>query len=78
MTGDVSRKLAAQVDAQTEIQNGAKERSGMDLLNAVHALGDRMDGVGESIRGMKMVVDGNKAIGYIDTKLGERSARRMR
>lgn len=37
-----------------------------------------MDGVGESIRGMKMVVDGNKAIGYIDTKLGERSARRMR
>lgn len=78
MTGDVSRKLAAQVDAQTEIQNGAKERSGAELLNAVHALGDRMDGVGESIRGMKMVVDGNKAIGYIDTKLGERSARRMR
>lgn len=78
MTGDVSRKLAAQVDAQTEIQNGAKERSSTELLNAVHALGDRMDGVGESIRGMKMVVDGNKAIGYIDTKLGERSARRMR
>lgn len=78
MTGDVSRKLAAQVDAQTEIQNGAKERSGTELLNAVNALGDRMDGVGESIRGMKMVVDGNKAIGYIDTKLGERSARRMR
>nr|DAH48284.1 MAG TPA: tail tape measure [Bacteriophage sp.] len=78
MTGDVSRKLAAQVDAQTEIQNGMKERSSTELLNAVHALGDRMDGVGESIRGMKMVVDGNKAIGYIDTKLGERSARRMR
>lgn len=78
MTEDVSRKLAAQVDAQTEIQNGAKERSSTELLNAVHALGDRMDGVGESIRGMKMVVDGNKAIGYIDTKLGERSARRMR
>lgn len=78
MTGDVSRKLAAQVDAQTEIQNGMKERSGTELLNAVNALGDRMDGVGESIRGMKMVVDGNKAIGYIDTKLGERSARRMR
>lgn len=78
MTGDVSRKLAAQVDAQAEIQNGAKERSGTELLNAVNALGDRMDGVGESIRGMKMVVDGNKAIGYIDTKLGERSARRMR
>lgn len=78
MTGDVSRKLAAQVDAQTEIQNGAKERSSTELLNAVNALGDRMDGVGESIRGMKMVVDGNKAIGYIDTKLGERSARRMR
>lgn len=78
MTGDVSRKLAAQVDAQTEIQNGAKERRGTELLNAVNALGDRMDSVGESIRGMKMVVDGNKAIGYIDTKLGERSARRMR
>lgn len=78
MTGDVSRKLAAQVDAQTEIQNGAKERSSTELLNAVNALGDRMDGVGESICGMKMVVDGNKAIGYIDTKLGERSARRMR
>lgn len=78
MTGDVSRKLAAQVDAQTEIQNGAKERGSAELLNAVNALGDRMDGVGESIRGMKMVVDGNKAIGYIDTKLGERSARRMR
>lgn len=78
MTGDVSRKLAAQVDAQTEIQNGAKERSSTELLNAVNALGDRMDSVGESIRGMKMVVDGNKAIGYIDTKLGERSARRMR
>ena len=55
-----------------------KAQSNADLLNAVNALGGRMDGVADSIHGMSVVVDGKTTIGWIDAGLGARAARRAR
>lgn len=78
MNADVSKKMAAQVDATAELQNEARMQSNADLLNAVNMLGDRMDSVGQSIQGMNVVVDGKTTIGWIDAGLGARAARRAR
>lgn len=78
LSGAASRALSARVDAQAEIQNGAREQSNAALLNAVVSLGDRMDGVSASIKGMKLTIDGKRTIGYIDNELGVRAARKMR
>lgn len=78
MNADLSKKMAAQVEATTELQNEARMQSNADLLSAVHALGDRMDSVGQSIQGMNVVVDGKTTIGWIDAGLGARAARRAR
>ena len=78
MNADVSKKMAAQVDATAELQNEARMQSNAELLNAVNVLGDRMDSVGQSIQGMNVVVDGKTTIGWIDAGLGARAARRAR
>lgn len=74
LDGDVSRKLASQIEAQAEIQNGLKASANNDTLNAINALGEHMDGVADSIKGMRMTIDGRKTIGYIDSRLGARAA----
>lgn len=78
LDGGTTKRLAAQVDAAAELQNGVKAQSNADLLNAVNALGGRMDGVADSIHGMSVVVDGKTTIGWIDAGLGARAARRAR
>ena len=75
---DVTRQMAAQIETQAEIQNGLKQASNAETLSAINALGDHMDGVADSIRGMKMTIDGRKTIGYIDAKLGQRTAAKVR
>ena len=75
---DVTRKMASQIEAQAEIQNGIKAAANNDTLNAINALGEHMDGVADSIRGMKMTIDGKKTIGYIDSRLGARAAAKVR
>ena len=75
---DVTQRMAAQIEAQAEIQNGIKAAANNDTLNAINALGEHMDGVADSIRGMKMTIDGKKTIGYIDAKLGQRTAAKVR
>lgn len=75
---DVTRQMAAQIETQAEIQNSLKQTSNAETLNAINALGAHMDGVAESIKGMKMTIDGRKAIGYIDAKLGQRTAAKVR
>lgn len=75
---DVTKKMASQIEAQAEIQNGIKAAANNDTLNAINALGEHMDGVADSIRGMKMTIDGKKTIGYIDSRLGARAAAKVR
>ena len=75
---DVTRKMASQIEAQAEIKNGIKAAANNDTLNAINALGEHMDGVADSIRGMKMTIDGKKTIGYIDSRLGSRAAAKAR
>lgn len=78
LDGTATKRLAAQVDTVAELQNGVQAQSNAELLAAVDALGDRMDAVGENIRGMKFVVDGKTTLGWIDAGLGARAARRAR
>ena len=78
LDNDVTRKMASQIEAQAEIQNGIKAAANNDTLNAINALGEHMDGVADSIRGMKMTIDGKKTIGYIDSRLGSRAAAKAR
>ena len=75
---NVTRKMASQIEAQAEIQNGIKAAANNDTLNAINALGEHVDGVADSIRGMKMTIDGKKTIGYIDSRLGSRAAAKAR
>lgn len=75
---DVSRKMAAQIEAQAEIQNGLKQASNAETLNAISALGAHMDGVAQSIKGMSVNINGRKTIGYIDREMGRRVAAKVR
>ena len=75
---DVSRKMAAQIEAQAEIQNGLKQASNAETLNAISALGAHMDGVAQSIKGMRVNINGRKTIGYIDSEMGKRVAAKVR
>lgn len=75
---DVSRKMASQIEAQAEIQNGLKQASNAETLNAISALGAHMDGVAQSIKGMSVNINGRKTIGYIDSEIGRRVAAKVR
>ena len=75
---DVSRKMAAQIEAQAEIQNGLKQTSNAETLSAINALGAHMDGVAQSIKGMSVNINGRKTIGYIDSEMGRRVAAKVR
>lgn len=75
---DVSRKMAAQIEAQAEIQNGLKQTSNAETLNAISALGAHMDSVAQSIKGMSVNINGRKTIGYIDSEMGRRVAAKVR
>lgn len=80
LDSNLTARLAKDADRAYRNQNGngADAQTGRDaeLLNAVSRLGDHMDAVGESIRGMKVVMDGRKTVGYIDSQLGVRAERR--
>lgn len=80
LDSSLTARLAKDADRAYGNQNGngADAQTGRDaeLLNAVSRLGDHMDAVGESIRGMKVVMDGRKTVGYIDSQLGVRAERR--
>ena len=75
---DVSRKMAAQIEAQAEIQNGLKASANNETLSAISALGAHMDGVAQSIKGMSVNINGRKTIGYIDSEMGKRVAAKVR
>lgn len=75
---DVSRKMAAQIEAQAEIQNGLKASANNETLSAINALGAHMDGVAQSIKGMSVNINRRKTIGYIDSEMGRRVAAKVR
>ena len=78
LDGDVSRNLANQIDAEVQLQNGLKNAGNEDTLRAINALGGHMDGVAESIKGMSVTINGRKAIGYIDDRMGRMTAAKVK
>ena len=78
LDGDISRNLANQIDAEVQLQNGLKSRGNDDTLNAINGLAGHMDGIVDSIRDMKMTIDGKKTIGYIDNRMGQIAAAKVR
>ena len=78
LDGDISRNLANQIDAEVQLQNGMKNKGNDDTLNAINGLAWHMDGIVDSIRGMKMTIDGKKTIGYIDNRMGQIAAAKVR
>ena len=55
-----------------------KNKGNDDTLNAINGLAGHMDGIVDSIRGMKMTIDGKKTIGYIDNRRGQIAAAKVR
>lgn len=78
LDGDVSRNLANQIDAEVQLQNGLKNAGNEDTLSAINALAGHMDGVAESIKGMSVIINGRKAIGYIDDRMGRLTAAKVK
>lgn len=76
--GDVSRNLADKIDAEVQLQNGLKSAGNEDTLRAINALAGHMDGVAESIKGMNVTINGRKAIGYIDDRMGRLTAAKVK
>lgn len=75
---DVSRNLANKIDAEAQLQNGLKSAGNEDTLRAINALAGHMDGVAESIKGMSVTINGRKAIGYIDDRMGRLTAAKVK
>lgn len=78
LDGDVSRNLADKIDAEVQLQNGLKSAGNEDTLHAINALAGHMDGVAESIKGMSVTINGRKAIGYIDDRMGRLTAAKVK
>ena len=78
LDGDVSRNLANKIDAEVQLQNGLKSAGNEDTLRAINALAGHMDGVAESIKGMSVTINGRKAIGYIDDRMGRLTAAKVK
>lgn len=78
LDGDVSRNLANKIDAEVQLQNGLKSAGNEDTLRAINALAGHMDGVAESIKSMSVTINGRKAIGYIDDRMGRLTAAKVK
>lgn len=78
LDGDVSRNLANKIDAEVQLQNGLKSAGNEDTLRAINALAGHMDGVADSIKGMSVTINGRKAIGYIDDRMGRLTAAKVK
>lgn len=78
LDGDVSRNLANKIDVEAQLQNGLKSAGNEDTLRAINALAGHMDGVAESIKGMSVTINGRKAIGYIDDRMGRLTAAKVK
>lgn len=78
LDGDVSRNLANKIDAEVQLQNRLKSAGNEDTLRAINALAGHMDGVAESIKGMSVTINGRKAIGYIDDRMGRLTAAKVK
>lgn len=78
LDGDVSRNLANKINAEVQLQNGLKSAGNEDTLRAINALAGHMDGVAESIKGMSVTINGRKAIGYIDDRMGRLTAAKVK
>lgn len=75
LAADMMNSLDVKRDAMLKAEESyQKQLSNDDVVTAVSGLGERMDGVAKAIKGMKLTVDGRRAIGYIDEAMGKRTA----
>lgn len=76
MAATVTGRMARRADTPSRNQNGyetapAQTQSNRDVVEAVKTLGERIDRVAESVKGMKVVMNGRKFVGEIRSDIDD-------
>ena len=76
MAATVTGRMARRADTPSRNQNGyetapAQTQSNRDVVEAVKTLGERIDRVAESVKGMKVVMNGHKLVGEIKSDIND-------
>lgn len=76
MAATVTGRMARRAETPSRNQNGyetapAQTQSNRDVVEAVKTLGERIDRVAESVKGMKVVMDGRKFVGEIRSDIDD-------
>lgn len=76
MAATVTGRMARRTETPSRSQNGyetapAQTQSNRDVVEAVKTLGERIDRVAESVKGMKVVMNGRKFVGEIRSDIDD-------
>lgn len=76
MAATVTGRMARRAETPSRSQNGyetapAQTQSNRDVVEAVKTLGERIDRVAESVKGMKVVMNGRKFVGEIRSDIDD-------
>lgn len=76
MAATVTGRMARRAETPSRNQNGyetapAQTQSNRDVVEAVKTLGERIDRVAESVKGMKVVMNGRKFVGEIRSDIDD-------
>ena len=76
MAATVTGRMARRAETPSRNQNGyetapAQTQSNRDVVEAVKTLGERIDRVAESVKGMKVVMNGHKLVGEIKSDIND-------
>lgn len=76
MAATVTGRMARRAETLSRSQNGyetapAQTQSNRDVVEAVKTLGERIDRVAESVKGMKVVMNGRKFVGEIRSDIDD-------
>ena len=76
MAATVTGRMARRAETPSRNQNGhetapAQTQTNREVVEAVTALGERIDRVAESVKGMKVVMNGHKLVGEIKSDIND-------
>lgn len=76
MAATVTGRMARRAETPSRNQNGyetapAQTQTYREVVEAVTALGGRIDRVAESVKGMKVVMNGHKLVGEIKSDIND-------
>lgn len=76
MAATVTGRMARRAETPSRNQNGyetasVQTQSNRDVVEAVKTLGERIDRVAESVKGMKVVMNGHKLVGEIKSDIND-------